>query len=133
MRNVFKTDGFTLLEVMISISIIALVIVSLLRMQSGTISLASVNKFNQTAPVLANRLLARITVDIDGFTEQEGDFGEAYPGITWTCDISDASELEKIDYFNSDNINQLKKIDLQIVDTSGGKPFKITAWRLQHE
>lgn len=118
---------------MISISIIALIIVSLLRMQSGTISLAAINKFNQVAPVLANNLLGTITLDIEGFTEQEGDFGDAFPGLTWTCDISDASDLEKMDYFNSEAVKQLKRIDLQISDPSGGQPFQITAWRTQDE
>lgn len=133
-KNAYNAAGFTLLEVMISISIIALIIVSLFRMQSGSISLATANKFNQCAPVLANNLLVRIGSDIEGFTEREGDFGKEFPGISWTCDISDAgAEFGKLDFFSSDSIKLLKRIEVRIQDRSGREPFSITCWRIADE
>jgi hypothetical protein len=54
---------------MISVSIIALILTSLFRMQSGTIELAAAGKFNSLAPVLAQQLLIKIEHDPANWSE----------------------------------------------------------------
>ncbi len=124
-----SNKAFTLLEVMISISIIALIFVSLFRMQTGSVTLATANKFNQLAPTLANQLIARISADPDGFSKDQGDFGESFPGITWTCEISNG-DFDALDYFSSENSERLKKIDLEITNQADDRSFVLTCWRL---
>ena len=124
--------GFTLLEVMISVAIIALVFTSLFRMQSSTIALASAGKFNSIAPILAKQLLVEIEQDVINWSESEGDFGENFPGITWTCEILDSS-FEELDFISEDNQNSLKKIDIEIKGSSGHRSYKITTWKFARE
>ena len=120
--------GFTLLEVMISVSIIALVLVSLFRMQSGTIGLASAGKFNSIAPELARQLVVKIEHDLTNWSEFEGDFGESFPGFKWTCEISD-SLFEELDFITEENYNRFKKIDIEITSSSRKKSYKVSTWR----
>ncbi len=124
--------GFTLLEVMISVAIIALIFTSLFRMQSSTIELATAGKFNSIAPILAGQLLVEIEQDVLNWSESEGDFGENFPGITWTCEIFD-SFFEELDFISEENQASLKKIDIKIRGSSGQGPYKITTWRLARD
>ncbi|MCP4366816.1 MAG: prepilin-type N-terminal cleavage/methylation domain-containing protein [Deltaproteobacteria bacterium] len=139
MKTVFKyhlmdhhQKGFTLLEIMFSVSIIALLFLSLFRMQSSTITLASAIKFDSVAPVLAKRLLVKIEQDIDNFSESNGDFGVNYPGITWGCNIMTAS-FEGLDYISEEKKNRVKKIYIRISDRSGLRSYDITTWRFTDE
>lgn len=120
--------GFTLLEVMISISIIALVLVSLFRMQSSTLTLATAVKFDSIVPILAKRLLGDIEQDLVNWYETEGDFGENYPGVGWTCRISEAS-FENLDFVSPKDQNRLKRIEIEIKDLLNQRVYKIVTWR----
>ncbi|MCP4670321.1 MAG: prepilin-type N-terminal cleavage/methylation domain-containing protein [Desulfobacula sp.] len=128
-------QGFTLLEVMISVSIIAFIFVSVFRMQSGTIDLAISGKFNGMAPMLAKNLLNDAGRDIDNWSEFEGDFGENFPGIQWRMDVSD-SFFEMDDFIGEDNQARFKKIKIEIIKSSGfsgTKIYTMTTWRLADE
>ena len=127
-----SNKGFTLLEVMISVSIIAVIFVSLFRMQSSTIDLATAGKFNTISPILAKQLLSEIEQDVANWSETEGDFGENFPGIGWTCEIMDSS-LEDLEFISEENYDSLKKIDIKITDQSEKRSYKITAWRFAGE
>ena len=124
--------GFTLLEVMISIVIIALIFTSLFRMQASTIELAAVGKFNSIAPILAKQLLIEIEQDVANWSESEGDFGENFPGFGWTCEIVDSS-LEELEFISEENQSSLKKIDIKIKGLSGQRSYAITTWRFAGE
>lgn len=124
--------GFTLLEVMISVAIIALIFTSLFRMQSSTIGLAMAGKFNSIAPILAKQLLVKIEQDVANWSESEGDFGESFPGLGWTCEILDSS-FEELDFISEENQNALKKIEIKITDSSGQRSYKISTWRFAGE
>ena len=127
-----NTAGFTLLEIMVSVSILALVFVSFFKMQSKTIDLAVAAKFHSTAPFLAGKLLAEIEQDLGDWSEPAGDFGENYPGYTWSCQITDAA-FEDLDFMDEESHKNFKKIDLEISGEKGEKAYKITTWRLTFE
>lgn len=116
------------MEVMISISIIALVLTSLFRMQSSTIELATAGKFNSLAPALAQQLLVKIEQDPANWSESEGEFTETFPGLAWSCKISDLF-FEELDFITEENNNRFKKIEIEIIDTSRQKSYKIMTWR----
>ena len=128
LKTVYRTQGFTLLEVMISVAIIALVFVSLFRMQSGTISLAQTGQFNTMAPILAAQLIARVEADVQNWSQSDGDFGESHPGITWTCDISDIS-LDALDFIREESADSFKKIHITITGPDEQTPYEVTTWR----
>ena len=53
-----ESPGFTLLEVMVAISILAIALVAVFGSQSQSLSLANEAKFNTTAPFLAQSKMA---------------------------------------------------------------------------
>ncbi len=126
---IFKDKGFSLLEVMVSVVIIAIIFVSLFRMQSAAIKVTSAIKFNTIAPALARQLLVQIESDIVNWSKDAGDFGEDFPGFEWTCDILDA-QFEEIDVINKEHQKRFKKITIEIKHLVRQRSYKITTWRL---
>jgi len=105
-----KLFGFTLLEVMVAMAIIAIALTAVLGSQSQSVSLASEAKFNTTAPLLAQSKIAEIEVaEQDDLAGDSGDFGEDFPGYTWELSVED------IVFEEPENVSDLlKKIDLKV-------------------
>ncbi len=105
-----REQGFTLLEVMVSLSIIALALTTLLTSQSQSLSLASEAKFNSTATLLAQSRIAEIeTAKIEDLRSDSGDFGDNFPDYYWEMELNSIplSGTEKI-------ADHLREIDLNI-------------------
>lgn len=107
--------GFTLLEIMVSISIISIVLVAVYRMHIQTIAMNSSVKFYTTAPLLAHGKIAELEINpSDELTDDSGNFGEEFSGYRWNLSIDDieskllgttSKALKKIDVtisFNND-------------------------------
>ena len=104
--------GFTLLEVMIALAILAIAMTSLFGSQSQALSLAIEAKFNGAASFLAQEKLAEYDAGIVEIISGEGDFGEGFPGFGWKTEVSDA-ELDGFDGL-AELDRGLKRIDLTI-------------------
>jgi len=87
-----KEPGFTLLEVMVALSIIAIVLVSLLVSQSHSVSLQDEIKFNTTAALLAQKKISEIESK-KGYDliSDSGDFGDDFPTYFWEITVKDVS------------------------------------------
>lgn len=83
-------QAFTLLEVMIAVSIIAIGLVTLFGSQSKTLSLATEAKFNNIAPMLASGKLAELQAGVIPLLSSDGDFGDDFQDYIWEIDITDA-------------------------------------------
>ena len=127
-----SSRGFTLLEVMISVAIIAFVFVSIFRMQSSTIDLATAGNFNTLAPMLVRKLLNDVENDLADWSEFEGDFSDSFPGIQWHLEISETF-FEIDDFISENNQERFKKIEIEIISSSGSRSYKINTWRLADE
>ncbi|MGB2929513.1 MAG: prepilin-type N-terminal cleavage/methylation domain-containing protein [Desulfobacterales bacterium] len=94
-RNLQPDSGFTLLEIMVALSIIAIVLVSVYKMQAQTISMNYEARFYATAPLLAQLKIAELeTVNLEEQADDSGDFGDKFPGYRWNVVIDDIeSEL----------------------------------------
>ena len=84
-----KDNGFTLLEVMIAMAILAIALTSLFGSQSASVALATETRFNIQAPLLARMQLATIRSSEEVF-DDSGDFGEDFPGFQWELTVEDA-------------------------------------------
>lgn len=84
-------DGFTLLEVMVAVAILAITLVTLLGMQSRSLSLATEAKFNSVASMLALAKLAEIESGLTALESDSGTFGDDFPGFAWKIESTDAS------------------------------------------
>jgi general secretion pathway protein I len=105
-----SVKGFTLLEVMVSVAIIAIVFVSILKLQGQSILMNETIRFYTIAPLLADSKIAEIKLNPTNFElSSSGDFGDEYPGYSWKVQIEEI----KIDVMESPQLN-MKKIDVFI-------------------
>jgi general secretion pathway protein I len=109
-----EREGFTLLEVMVALSIVASVLVPLLVSQSEGISIQDETKFRTTAALLAQKKISEIEVKgKDDLTADYGDFGDDFPDYFWEINIQDLS-FPEIDEEAQEYTKYLKQIDLNI-------------------
>ncbi|MFZ7113110.1 MAG: type IV pilus modification PilV family protein [Desulfatiglandales bacterium] len=91
------SSGFTLLEIVISLGLIATVLLAVFQLQAQNLNLLLEAQFITVANELARERLARIQAGgtlIEG--TETGDFGEDYPDYSYTQEISAESDLDNI-------------------------------------
>ncbi|MEK6201737.1 MAG: prepilin-type N-terminal cleavage/methylation domain-containing protein [Desulfobulbaceae bacterium] len=86
-----RDDGFTLLEVMIAISMLAIALTTLFGSQSQSVSLGLTTKFNTQAPLLAQLKLAEFAGAPERPASDSGDFGDEFPGFQWQVETEEAT------------------------------------------
>ena len=102
--------GFTLLEVLIAMAIMAIVLVGVYRMQSQTLTMTAASRFYTEAPLLAQDKLSQLEANpSDLITGDSGDFGELFPGYSWKVS-TEAVSSEILGEAAAD----LKRIDLTV-------------------
>ena len=122
-KNAYK--GFTLLEVMFAVSIIAIVLTAVYRMHSQTIFMKNDIRFYTIAPLLAQSKLAEIEMEtFKEKTNDAGDCGDDFPNFSWSLSVDDvASEAL------GDTAEDLKKVDLIISFNRGEKTYSLRTYR----
>jgi general secretion pathway protein I len=100
-KSCHQDSGFTLLEVMVAVAILAIALTSLLGSQSASVGLATETRFHIQAPLLARKQLAELVVRKELFPG-EGEIGEEFPDFHWELKAEEAffeeSEiLQKLD------------------------------------
>jgi len=105
-----RATGFTLLEVMVAMAIMAIVLVSVYRMHAQTLAMNTANRFYTQAPMLAQGKLAQLaTGSSEIIAGDSGDLGEKFPGYSWSVAVEEVSS-EALDEVADD----LKRIDLTV-------------------
>jgi general secretion pathway protein I len=80
--------GFTLLEVMIAMAILAIALVAVYQSQSQSISMAGSSHFLTTASLLAQSRMAEIdAAEPRNITTGSGNFGDDFPDYQWQVEI----------------------------------------------
>lgn len=93
--------GFTLLEVMIAMAILAIALTGVYRLQNQTMVMSGKARFYSVAPLLAQTKLSETErTDPSDMGNKSGDFGTQYPGYSWSLDASPVPMdlLENISY-----------------------------------
>lgn len=81
--------GFTLLEVMIALAILAVALVALLGLRNRDIQMQAHARDVTRATLLARQMA--LTIDEEGAPDLgylEGDFGKDYPGFSWQRQVN---------------------------------------------
>jgi len=118
-------NGFTLIEILAAVSLIAIVLVAVHKMHSHTITISNSAKFYTTAPLLAQRKMAELEMKpLDELTDDSGDFGDDFAGYGWST-IIDEVESE----FLENTAKDLKKIDVSVDLNNGEFVYDIRAYK----
>lgn len=118
-----KQHGFTFLEVMVAVAIIAIAFVTLIGSQSQSVSIAGESRFKVMAALLAQQKLAELeSMDFDELSGGEGDFGEEYPGYRWQAEVV---ELGEGDTGIKEGDDLLKSLDLTILLNEGTRSYVV--------
>ena len=90
-----KDHGFTLLEIVICLGLIALVLVAVFHLQAQNLDLQSEAQFMTTATWLLQERLSQIqsVEEIEEGTNS-GDFGKDYPDYTYKQEVSEVPDTE---------------------------------------
>jgi len=90
-----SSGGFTLLEVVIALAILAAAVVMLLESHYGTLNLFVDAQDQATAEYIANEAMAAATREVlSGELSGEGDFGPAYDGYGYAFETKLQDEVE---------------------------------------
>lgn len=85
--------GFTLLEVMIAVSVIAVALVTLIGAQSQSVRLATEARFDTMASLLAQQKVAEINLaEFNSLIGSQGDFDTTFPQFTWETEVREVTE-----------------------------------------
>jgi len=97
--------GFTLMEVMVAMAILAIALVSIFQLQSQSISMATDSRFMTTAALLAQSKMVEVETQspLSNKTEN-GDFVPDYPQYAWQLIIGDTQ------------LPQFKKIEVTVTN-----------------
>ena len=122
-------SGFTLLEVMVALAVMSIVLVSVYRMHSQSLTMNTAARFYILAPLLAQNKLAELeSLSSEGFSDNSGDFGEQYAGYSWRSSVADVSSevLGEV-------ANDLKRIDLTVSYNEDQFSYNLRTYRFQGE
>ena len=115
--------GFTLLEILVAMSIITFALIAVFRLYTQTISMSYLLSFNTKAPFLAQKKMAELT-SMPGkeLADNAGDFGEAFPGYTWVVSVEDVvSETLETE--------ELKKIEVRVLMNADEHAYSLRRYR----
>ena len=122
-----RDRGFTLLEVMVAMAIMAIVLVSVYRMHAQTLAMNTANRFYTQAPLLAQGKLAQLaTGSSEIIAGDSGDLGEKFPGYSWSVSVEEVSS-EAL----GEVANDLKQIDLTV--SYNEYVYSVRTYRLMRE
>jgi len=94
-RRRSAVSGFTLMEVLISMAVIAISLTAVYHLHSQTVSMTHRSEFYTVAPLLAHQKMVELQLKPgDELLDDAGDFGENHPDFSWQASVADvASEL----------------------------------------
>jgi len=115
-----RSAGFTFIEIMIAMMVLATALVAVYQLQSQSISMATESRFKTSAALLAQGKMTDIeaVATLNNRTE-DGDFGLNYPQYSWHLAVTDTE------------LPQFKKIEVTVVNKafiSGGK-YKLVLYK----
>lgn len=119
-------QGFTLLEVMVAMSIMAIVLVSVYRLQSQTLTMSLESRFSTQAPLLAQGALSQFEKSQRReFASDQGDFGREFPGYRWKITVEDMPSPS----LGADISKDMKRLEVLVTLNEGEFAYKFWTYR----
>ncbi|MGD2186066.1 MAG: prepilin-type N-terminal cleavage/methylation domain-containing protein [Desulfobacterales bacterium] len=123
------SNGFTLLEVMVALAVMSIVLVSVYRMHSQSLTMNTAARFYTQAPMLAQgKMVELVALSSDAFPEDSGDFGEQYPGYSWRASVADVtSEIL------GEVAEDLKQIEVTVLYANDQFSYRLRTYRFTRD
>jgi general secretion pathway protein I len=110
-------------------AIMAIVLVSVYRLHSQTLSMATANRFYTQAPLLAQSKMAQLeAMSADAVSGESGDFGDQFPGYAWSVSTEDVSSE-----ILGEAAENLRRIDVTVTLNENEYEYTIRLYRLMGE
>ena len=110
-------------------AIMAIVLVSVYRLHSQTLSMATANRFYTQAPLLAQSKMAQLeAMDSDPVSGDSGDFGDKFPGYGWSISTEDVSSE-----ILGEAAENLKRIDVTVTLNENEYGYTVRLYRMMSE
>ncbi len=108
-----RISGFTLLEVMVAVAVIAIAFVTLIGAQSQSVAIATDSKFDAMASLLAQGKMAELSLlGYDEINSNAGNFGKDFPDFSWETEVN---ELHEGDTGIKGSTGMLKTLDMTVL------------------
>lgn len=117
--------GFTFIEVLMAVSMLAVLLVGVHKLQSRLVDVNLATRFLTLAPLLAqNRMTELERNHFKNVDANSGDFGAAFPGYKWSLimDTVDTDILKKM-------ASPMKKIEVTISLDNGERSYRLRTYR----
>lgn len=114
------------MEVVVALAVLAIVLVSVFRLQAQDLAITEAITFKAVAPLLAEARMAEIdALDAAEVQSDAGDFGEDRPGYRWRLEVTDET-AEVL----GETAERLKNIDLYIEHETDANVYHVRTRRL---
>jgi len=128
-----RLSGFTLLEVMVALGIMAIVLTSVYRLQAQTLSMSLESRFYAQAPLLARSALTRYEEtarrEQRPLATDQGDFGREFPGYAWKITVDEAPSQT----LGADISRDMKRIQVIVTLNGGQYAYGMRTYRFVRE
>ena len=125
--------GFTLLEVMVALGIMAIVLTGVYRLQAQTLSMSLESRFYAQAPLLARSALTRYEEtarrEQRPLATDQGDFGREFPGYAWKITVDEAPSQA----LGADISRDMKRIQVLVSLNGGQYVYGVQTYRFVRE
>jgi prepilin-type N-terminal cleavage/methylation domain-containing protein len=125
-EEVTLKTGFTFIEVLMAVSILAILLVGVHKLQSQMVSMNQTTQFFTIAPLLAKSQMAEMERrQFKDILKDSGDFGSAFPGYVWSqrMETIESEVLNKLAY-------PMKKIDVSVSYNKGERTYSLRTYRV---
>jgi prepilin-type N-terminal cleavage/methylation domain-containing protein len=127
----FSRQGFTLLEVMVALGIMAIVLVSVYRLQSQTLNMSMESRFYTQAPLLARSALVRLEESKERqMASDQGDFGREFPGYQWKITVEEVPTSKAL---GAELSRDMKQIDVLVTLNNGEYAYGFRTYRFTRQ
>lgn len=128
-----RLSGFTLLEVMVALGIMAIVLAGVYRLQAQTLGMSLESRFYTQAPLLARSALTRYEEtarrEQRPLATDQGDFGREFPGYAWKITVDEAPSQA----LGADISRDMKRIQVLVTLNGGQYAYGMRTYRFVRE